>query len=219
METNIEEEEAIIALAKCPTPGLHFFGQECEKIYDKNGECYTVSTPIRASGGPDKKHLHHFIARESSTVHRCLYPGCGILLKSQQNKWSNGFKHLLREHPETISYDNWDDDMKKTRQDKWAEEIQSASTMKRTSTDAFIPKKQLKIGEKVPPKALRLSISFANLLNALVKFICIGMFSVTITINPGFRFLLSSIFGEIPAGLNYYQVKKKMDEEYFRFVT
>ena len=96
-----------------PNPGLHLEGSPPDIILNPKGNVFCTSRPIilLKEGILNVKHM---MARHSETQHFCLYPGCKEpYYKVNNNKYTNGIKHIKLWHPEVIPYNHWDDDMKK----------------------------------------------------------------------------------------------------------
>ena len=116
--------------------GLHFEGQEARILQDSHGNYVGSSLPIIFKGTfkiDEKISLNHFLARHSPVEHYCCVPGCKEpMIKSSENKYSNGQAHIRRHHPELVPFSLWTNAMLRIREAAWTE--QKTSLVKRKAS-------------------------------------------------------------------------------------
>ena len=116
--------------------GLHFEGQEARILEDPHGNYVGSSLPIIFKGTfkiDEKISLNHFLARHSPVEHYCCVPGCKEpMIKSSENKYSNGQAHIRRHHPELVPFSLWTNAMLRIREAAWTE--QKTSLVKRKAS-------------------------------------------------------------------------------------
>jgi hypothetical protein len=184
--------------------GVHFQGDEAKLLFDKNGEYVGSSMPINIQGTFDKSEvvsLNHFIARKSPDIHLCLVEGCKEpAIKTAENKFSNGQSHVKRNHPEVVPFSLWNTNMLSKREAVWNElnsvlkkrkSVESPSEGGRSSTPGH---KQMPFSFNPPPNSTsKRKSSLSDITFLLVKFICLGLFAMAITRNPGFVYLVQQL--------------------------
>ena len=146
----------------------------------------------------EKVQVNHFICRYSEELHYCLVPGCSDpQIKSHENKFSNAQTHIRSNHPELIPFSLWTKDMLGKREAVWKElkkvfergkilgSNHSNTSNKKQKTLDFTPP------SNVPTPQKKNSLSDISLV--LVKFVCLGLFPMQVTKNPGFVYLIQQL--------------------------
>jgi len=199
-----EKISAVLESAK-EKYGVHFVGDEAKLLFDKNGEYVGSSMPLNIQGTFDTSEilsLNHFIARKSPEMHLCLVSGCKEpKIKTSENKFSNGLSHVKRNHPEVVPFSLWNTDMLSKREAVWNELNSVLKKRKaahetdtgggRQSTPAY---KQTPFSFVFPPGITsQRKSSLSDITFLLVKFICLGLFAMSVTRNPGFIYLVQQL--------------------------
>jgi hypothetical protein len=195
-----EKINALLLLAK-KRYGIHFEGDEPSMLCDKKGGYFASSMPVNIQGTfntGEKAQVNHFICRYSDEIHFCLVPGCSDpQIKTHENKYSNGQTHIKRNHSELIPFSLWNQEMLNKREAVWKELNKVFERRKSTgSSDSNPITKRQRMLDFTPPTnspTPQKKSSISDIPLVLVKFICLGLFPMAITKNPGFVYLIQGL--------------------------
>jgi hypothetical protein len=200
----IDDYEKIMAALQSAREkyGVHFEGDEANVLRDTNGDYIGSSMPVNIRGTFDTSEvasLNHFIARQNPETHICLVPGCKEpAIKTGGNKYSNGQSHVKRNHPELVPFSLWNLDMLTKRESVWNE--QKSVVRKRKASSETVNGGGRATGYKQTAFSFSPTIStpqrksfLSDFTFVLVKFICLGLFAMATTRNPGFVYLLQQL--------------------------
>ena len=203
-DSDDESERIQTALEKY---GLHFEGQEARILEDRHGNYVGSSLPILFKGSfkeNEKMSLNHFLARHSPNEHYCCVPGCKEpMIKSSENKYSNGQAHIRRHHPELVPFSLWSNAMLRIREAAWTEQKTSFVKRKASSQEGaekqvrkkFQKQAQFTFAPTVAAAQRKSTITDFALI--LVKFVCLGLFPIAVTNNPGFAYLIRELTNNV----------------------
>ena len=184
--------------------GVHFEGQEASIIVDRDGNYFASSLPLAFKGtfkSGEKMSINHYIARHTTNSHYCIVPGCKYpCIKASENKFSNGQKHVKRFHPEIIPFSMWTSDMLAKRESAW-KELKACSMKRKASSQEGASSKSAQrqaLFTFSPTAAVsRRKSNIGDFALTLVKFICLGLFPIAITKNPGFAYLIGELTNNV----------------------
>lgn len=179
--------------------GIHFEGDEATVLRDGSGGYFCSSMPVNIEGTfevCEKTSTNHFISRYAEDLHFCLVPGCTEpQIRTHENKYSNGQTHIRRHHPELTPFSLWNKDMLSKREGVW-KELNSLAKRKIASGNggASSQKKQRTLDfTPCPSPAPQRKSSLHDTTLVLVKFVCLGLFAMRVTMNPGFVYLVEQL--------------------------
>ena len=184
--------------------GVHFEGQEASILVDRDGSYFASSLPLAFKGtfkSGEKMSINRYIARHTANSHYCLYPGCkDPCIKSSENKFSNGQTHVRRCHPEIVPFSMWTSDMLAKRELAWRELKACAAKRKASSQEGASSKsaqRQALFTFSPTAAVSRRKSNIGDFALILVKFICLGLFPIAITKNPGFAYLIGELTSDV----------------------
>jgi hypothetical protein len=185
--------------------GFHFLDEEPRVILNKSGNYIGSSMPLYFPGmlsteTEPKPSLHGLIARVTKDSHRCLVPNCpDPIIKASENKFSNGQKHVRQIHSEFVPLAHWTPEMFRKKETEWKKitELSAKRSVQPATPTGGGAMKQTKMGEVFrSPSGASTSQRLNPLLDltlTIAKFVCIGLFAMAITRNPGFVFLMKQL--------------------------
>ena len=197
---NFERIEAALESAR-DKYGVHFGDEEACVIRNSSNDYLGSSMPIMFQGTFEKHEkysLNHFIARHAPDLHFCLVSGCTEpQIKTHENKFSNGQGHVRRNLPELVPFSQWTQSMLAKREAIW-KELKSFLNKRKAdaggSTASSTQKKQLTLSFSPPTVSMpQRKSSLSDITLVLVKFICLGLFAMGVTKNPGFVYLIHEL--------------------------